>query len=534
MPSPPKKVAWWIVSAALIVAGGVGVAAWLRTGSAHAIPVLGSATITVLPGVHLLGGVGPSPAYAIETSDGVVLVDAGLEADAAPVKTELARLGLDWTRIRWIVLTHAHGDHTGGAEHLRRMTGAKVYAGQGDADVLRAGGPREAIFSNFYMPNHATHPTTIDVELDRDTTIPCGDLRLRAVLTPGHTPGSVCYIAERAGQRILFGGDVVMHPGNHDSLGTYSAYLAPRYRGDARGFLASIEKLRALPAPNVILPGHPRQDPPRNPTVTSAEWTAMLDDGARELETLLARSKSESPGFLDGEPKRLLNQVYYLGDIDGVAVYAFLASGELFVVNAPGGPAFAGLLKTRLQQLGLPPCPPAAILLTGCDEKLSSGVPGIVASGSTVVVGSKEAAERYRAVCPESAMVLATEELARKRSFNVDAIRLQGATGPEVAYAITVDGNTALFTGHVPANSDDESLVNLDAALSTSREARIEHIYAIHALEKQKPDLWLPAVPAQAQNAHVRENEWKALIALNYRIAERRLPAVRILPHGMR
>ena len=67
----------------------------------------------------MLGGLSPSAAYVVETSDGLILVDSGLAADAAPLKSQMAELGLDWRRLRAILLTHAHGDHTGGAEALR-------------------------------------------------------------------------------------------------------------------------------------------------------------------------------------------------------------------------------------------------------------------------------------------------------------------------------------------------------------------------------------------------------------------------------
>ena len=88
-------------------------------------------------GIYILGGLEPSAAYAVETSEGIVLVDSGLrERRRACSSPRLASLGLDWRQVRAVLLTHAHGDHTGGAEHLRAETGAKVYAGEGDAGVL--------------------------------------------------------------------------------------------------------------------------------------------------------------------------------------------------------------------------------------------------------------------------------------------------------------------------------------------------------------------------------------------------------------
>ncbi len=146
----------------------------------------------------------------IETSEGLVLVDSGLDADAGLLKSEMAKLGLDWKRVRAILLTHIHGDHSGGAEALRSATGAKVYAGEGDVPVLRAGQPSEAFYSTYFMPNHHPHPTTVDVALKGGETIAFGDTRIQALATPGHTPGSICYLLERTNLRALFAGDVIM------------------------------------------------------------------------------------------------------------------------------------------------------------------------------------------------------------------------------------------------------------------------------------------------------------------------------------
>ena len=117
-------------------------------------PILLSRPVTLFPGLHLLGGLSPAAAYVVETSAGLVLIDSGLEPDAYRLKEQMNSLGLDWHRIHAILLTHAHGDHSGGAEHLRSVTGARIYAGAEDASVLRAGGPREALYGTFYVPEN--------------------------------------------------------------------------------------------------------------------------------------------------------------------------------------------------------------------------------------------------------------------------------------------------------------------------------------------------------------------------------------------
>ena len=130
------------------------------------VPVLGPNPVTIVPGVHLLGGLVYAAAYAVETSEGLVLIDTGFEADAGPLKRELKTLGLDVRKLKAVLLTHIHGDHTGGAAYLRKTTGATVYAGRGDAELLRAGGAHETFFSLFYIPGAIPHPTPVDVGED--------------------------------------------------------------------------------------------------------------------------------------------------------------------------------------------------------------------------------------------------------------------------------------------------------------------------------------------------------------------------------
>src|SRR3954467_15487089 len=95
----------WIAGlAALVLLVSAGVTAWFwprpvappSVGRpASVTPVLLPAPGAVAPGVYLLGRTSPAAVYAVETSEGLVLIDSGLEVSATSVLDQLARLGLD-------------------------------------------------------------------------------------------------------------------------------------------------------------------------------------------------------------------------------------------------------------------------------------------------------------------------------------------------------------------------------------------------------------------------------------------------------
>ncbi len=287
----------WLAGFLALLIALVVLFAAIRWEDGQEVPLLDGSTTTIVPGIHLIGNLGPAAAYVVETSEeGLVLIDSGLDSDAQLLKSEMAKLNLDWKRLHAIFLTHVHGDHSGGAEQLRADTGAKVYAGQADVDVLRAGESRDAFFGTFQMPNYSPHPTTVDVELEGAETLAFGNVRMQVLDTPGHSLGSTCYLIERAGLRVLFAGDVIVRLGEKP-LGTYTTYMEPRYRGDAKSFLASLQKLRAIPVPDLVLPGHPRAArTPQSPRLTPQQWAAILDEGIREMEQLVTSGAADGAG----------------------------------------------------------------------------------------------------------------------------------------------------------------------------------------------------------------------------------------------
>jgi glyoxylase-like metal-dependent hydrolase (beta-lactamase superfamily II) len=502
---------------------------WYRAGglapfSAPRVTTLPRSPAQVVPGIYILPGLGPSVAYVVESSQGLVLVDSGDDDDAARIKSKMAALRLDWKRVRAILLTHAHSDHTNGAEALRAATGARVYAGAGDALVLKEGQNRDAVYGIFFKPHRSLHPTTIDVALQGDETLTFGDVRIRALATPGHTPGSVCYLLERKNLRALFAGDVIMMLRGDEKpltetrkpLGTYSAYLAPRYRGNANDSLASLRSLRSLPVPDLVLPGHPGADvTPQSPYLSQSSWESLLDQGIHDMETLLGRYQADGALFLDGVPKRLLPDMYYLGDFKGACIYGFFASSKFFLVDAPGGPGLLEFVGTRLRQLGREPVAPTAVLLTSCSGNETAGLPDLVQKAHTQVVALSPGIDRWTESCPPGSVFVAAEELPKKGWFPVTIYPLGGRGFAPCAYQLSWGGKTVLFSGKIPISLEEDLQVRLIADLTRSKDDLRSYFLSITELDKLNPNLWLPSTSVIGQNANLYDRDWKQLLANN-------------------
>jgi metallo-beta-lactamase class B len=125
-------------------------------------------------------------AFALDTSEGIILIDAlNNEAEARDIIVpNLVKLGLDPARIRYVIVTHGHGDHWGGAKFLQDTYGAKVVLSETDWGMVespsRGGGP----FASLIPPRR-------DVGVKDGDLITLGDTSVRLHITPGHTPGTL-------------------------------------------------------------------------------------------------------------------------------------------------------------------------------------------------------------------------------------------------------------------------------------------------------------------------------------------------------
>ena len=157
-----------------------------------------------------------------ETSKDAVVIDPSDEAALAEARIQA--LGL---RVRAILLTHGHFDHGGDVERIRRRTGAPVYLHPADTA----------------LPSWLTHGVTHTDELSDGEELDLAGMRFRVLHTPGHTPGSVCFLCGE----LLFAGDTLFEGscGRTDLPG-----------GSGADMMRSLRRLAELPGDYRVLPGH--------------------------------------------------------------------------------------------------------------------------------------------------------------------------------------------------------------------------------------------------------------------------------------
>ena len=173
------------------------------------------------PNPGMMTGPGTN-AYLIGTGD-LALIDPGPES-ASHLAAMLEAVG---RRLKWILCTHTHLDHSPGAKALKAATGAELL---GFGNV-----PDDGRQDTAFAPDRALR--------DGDV-LDCGAFRLRAVHTPGHASNHLCYALE--GERWLFTGDHVMQG---------STVVISPPDGDMTVYLKSLERLLSLDLA-AFAPGH--------------------------------------------------------------------------------------------------------------------------------------------------------------------------------------------------------------------------------------------------------------------------------------
>jgi len=136
-------------------------------------------------------------ALLIETDEGLILVDGALPQSSPLIVANIRKLGFDPLNIKAILLSHAHFDHAGGISALQRLSGAIVYTSPDGAKALASGLLQEDDPKFLRGPENSGFAASKKVTgIANAKFVTVGGVDVKAVHTPGHSPGGVSWTWE--------------------------------------------------------------------------------------------------------------------------------------------------------------------------------------------------------------------------------------------------------------------------------------------------------------------------------------------------
>lgn len=187
--------------------------------------------------------------YLISTRAGHIVMDSGLESNAAQLRASIEALGFAVKDVRILLNTQAHFDHAAGLAALKQMTGARMLASAEDAALLESGGRNDPTFGDsLTFP-----PVEVDEVIEDGERVTLGDVTLTAHITPGHSKGTTTWtMTVQEGGRdlsVVFAGST--------SIPSQDMVLVnnPRYPTVAADYKRTFAFLKSL-QPDVFLTQH--------------------------------------------------------------------------------------------------------------------------------------------------------------------------------------------------------------------------------------------------------------------------------------
>jgi metallo-beta-lactamase class B len=236
--------------------------------------------------------------YLITTPEGNILLDGGYVETEPQIEANIRKLGFQVEKVKILLSSHAHYDHVGGLAELKKKTGAPLYAGAGDVDLLARGGKGDFALGDrgLFPPVHVDHPVH-----DGDH-VSLGGTTLIAHATPGHTRGCTSWSmqVEEGGKRydVVFVGSTSINPGVH---------LAgkPSYPGIAEDYAKTFRVLKSLPC-DIFLAVHASffngleksarlKQGGVNPFIDPQGYRDYLAESEKSYGEQLAKEKTERP-----------------------------------------------------------------------------------------------------------------------------------------------------------------------------------------------------------------------------------------------
>ncbi|NWJ49441.1 MAG: MBL fold metallo-hydrolase [Bacteroidetes bacterium] len=173
--------------------------------------------------------------FLIKDSNQYIAVDGGNNMEA--VSKELKNLNIDPRNIIAVVLTHTDSDHVAALNLFKK---AGVYFSKQEEPLINGGRARFLLWGNSIAAKKYTL-------LDDQQTITIKNTKIKGILTPGHTPGSMCYLVN---DKYLFTGDAISL--KNDKIGKFNKF----FNMDTKMATESIARITAIPTAEYIFTAH--------------------------------------------------------------------------------------------------------------------------------------------------------------------------------------------------------------------------------------------------------------------------------------
>ena len=178
--------------------------------------------------------------YLVRFDDKAALIDAGSGRNQAQLIKNIAQCLGPNVQLEYLLLTHCHFDHAGGAQAVRNEYGCRIVAHELDAIYLESGDNR---VTGAVVYGARLEPFGVDIKLQgQESTFAIGSGAVRAIHCPGHSPGSVVYTTDIDGQLVLFAQDL-------------HGPIRSEWLSDEKQYLASLERVANL-KPDLLLESH--------------------------------------------------------------------------------------------------------------------------------------------------------------------------------------------------------------------------------------------------------------------------------------
>lgn len=211
-------------------------------------------------GNKALSGPGDCNVYLVDGGKEAALVDAGAEAENESIIANIRAAGVEPRKVKKVILTHAHGDHSAGAPFLAARLGAQILAGVTTARALAEG---DSPLVGGAMPFQPRQRLAVKVDewLADGDVFNMGKIEFTALSTPGHVLDGMCYLAEIGGKKVLFSGDTAIGNQPRRDMGAsvrfegMLGWLDRHWSTPVSTYVKTLRKLGRLNV-DLMLPGH--------------------------------------------------------------------------------------------------------------------------------------------------------------------------------------------------------------------------------------------------------------------------------------